>query len=382
MLPLASSETALLHWVGTWFAASYAVAGALDAGFETLIRRWERRGRLARHVVVYGGGPHGQRFIEALMRQPGNSLRIDAFFDDRAKSIPSQIGDVPFGGAADELIAFVQQNRVDEIFLALPWSADTRILDILRIFRALPVPVRLAPDSTLLHPALNGQDASAAALTPVIRRPPLSPWGQFVKSIADRGLAAFVLLWFSPLLAAIALAIKLDSRGKILFRQNRLGFNNQPFPVYKFRTMRAARSGDEMLKQAQRSDPRVTRVGGFLRRWSLDELPQLLNVLQGNMSLVGPRPHPMWRQASDLWAQGGSEPLEAIIHEYASRHRMKPGITGWAQISGYRGETATLERMHKRVELDVFYIDHWSLWLDLKIVLLTFLALFKSGEAY
>ena len=382
-LPLASSATILLHWAGSWFIASYLAAGFLDTGMEALLRRRERAGKSLRRVVVFGGGVHGQRFIDALTRQPNRCVRVAAFFDDRAKAVPGEIADVAFGGGAEELIAFVQREPIDEIFIALPWSADNRILDILRQFRPLPVPVRLAPDSTLLNPALLGRDTTAnAALAPVIRQTPLSPWGQFYKSIVDRLIASMALLWLSPLLVIVALAIKLTSRGPVLFRQQRLGFNNRPFAVYKFRSMRAARTADEALKQATRRDPRVTSVGAFIRRWSLDELPQLLNVLRGNMSLVGPRPHPMWRQASDLWAQGGSEPLEAIIHEYAARHRVKPGITGWAQISGYRGETTTIERMHKRVELDIYYIDHWSLWFDVTIIMRTFLALFKSQDAY
>lgn len=375
----AAAEPAVLHWLGAWFVASYIACGAVNTGFEALIRRRDRLGKSVRHVVVYGGSSHGQRFIAALSRQPNPCLTIDAFFDERASAVPNRIGEIPFGGGADELITYVQRNAIDEIFVALPWSADSRILDILRMFRQLPASVRLAPESTLLHPALS---PDTATLAPVIRRTPLTPWGVFFKSILDRTLAAVGLLWFSPLFAGIAIAIKLTSRGPVFFRQNRLGFNNLPFSVYKFRTMRVATTEDQTLKQARRKDSRVTEVGAFLRRWSLDELPQILNVLKGDMSLVGPRPHPMWRKASDLWEQGGSEPIEAIVHEYAARHRVKPGITGWAQISGYRGETATIDRMHKRVELDIYYIDHWSLWFDVKIILRTFIALFKSEDVY
>jgi Undecaprenyl-phosphate glucose phosphotransferase len=381
-LPLAPSEPALLHWFAAWFAANYVAAGLLGSGFDALIRHRERQGKSIRHAVVFGGGQHGQRFIDALARQPHLALKVDAFFDERTKAIPNRIGDIPFSGGADELIAYVQNHAIDDIFVALPWSADSRILDILRKFRPLPASVRLAPESALLNPALAGREAAGAALAPIIRRTPLSTWGQFNKSVLDRVVAAAALVWFSPLLAGVAVAVKLSSPGPVFFRQQRLGFNNRPFSVYKFRTMRMASSADETLKQATRKDSRVTRVGAFLRKTSLDELPQLINVLQGDMSLVGPRPHPMWRKASDLWEQGGSEPLDAIIHEYAARHRVLPGITGWAQISGYRGETATIDRMHKRVELDIYYIDHWSLWFDIKIILRTFIALFQSQDAY
>jgi len=373
------AEPAVLHWLGAWFVASYVATGALNSGFEALMRHRDRAGKSVRRVVVYGGSAHGQRFIAALTRQPNPYLSVEAYFDERAGGVPDRIGEIPFGGGADELIAYVQRNGIDEIFIALPWSADGRILDILRMFRPLPASVRLAPESALLHPALGGDEAT---LAPVIRRTPMSPWGLFFKSVLDRAVAAAALVWFAPLFAAIAVAIKLSSPGPVFFRQNRLGFNNLPFSVYKFRTMRVASSAEQTLKQARRKDSRVTKVGAFLRRSSLDELPQLINVLKGDMSLVGPRPHPMWRKASDLWEQGGSEPIEAIVHEYAARHRVKPGITGWAQISGYRGETATIDRMLKRVELDIHYIDNWSLWFDVTIILRTFVALFKSEDVY
>ena len=345
---MAPSESALLHWFATWFAACYIAGGLLDTALRSLIRRRERQGKSVRHVVVFGGGAHGQRFIDALTRQPNPLMKVDAFFDERAKSIPKPDRRHSFRRRrrrTDRLCAASCDRRY--FHRVCPGRPSSRILDILRKFRPLPASVRLAPESALLHPALLGRENTGVALAPSSAETPLSLWGQFFKSIVDRLIAAVALLWFSPLLLAIAIAIKLTSRGPMFFRQQRLGFNNLPFSVYKFRTMRVATRPDDTLKQAKRQDARVTPVGAFLRRWSLDELPQLLNVLRGDMSLVGPRPHPMWRKASDLWEQGGSEPLDAIIHEYAARHRVKPGITGWAQISGYRGETATVDRMHE-----------------------------------
>jgi polysaccharide biosynthesis protein PslA len=379
--PLVSAQ-ALLHWIGTWFIASYLLCGLFNTAFEAAIRHSEATGTLARRIVVFGGGSHGRRFIEALIREPDNGVRVEAFFDDRAKPITDRIAEVPFAGTADDLILFTRENAVDEVVIALPWSADGRILDILQKFRALPVPIRLAPDSSLLFASLAAPDGGEALLAPVIQRQPLSPWGLFVKDAIDRILAAVALILSAPLLVAIALAVKLGSPGTVFFRQPRLGFNNRPFRVFKFRTMRAARPGDEALKQATRQDPRVTPLGAFLRRWSLDELPQILNVLRGDMSLVGPRPHPIWRKAGDLWDETGNQPLEAIIHEYAARHRVKPGITGWAQVSGFRGETATVERMRRRVEYDIDYIDHWSLWFDFKIMFLTIITVFKTRDVY
>jgi len=176
----------------------------------------------------------------------------------------------------------------------------------------------------------------------------------------------------------IALLIKWDSPGPVFFRQKRLGLDNRPFSILKFRTMTQGPSGGE-LQQARRDDARVTRVGSFLRRSSLDELPQLINVLRGEMSLIGPRPHPMWTRADQLWPDQGDKPLEQVLSEYASRHRVKPGITGWAQVCGWRGETETVDKMARRVEHDLHYIENWSLWLDIRILVLT-LKTVLSGE--
>jgi len=168
----------------------------------------------------------------------------------------------------------------------------------------------------------------------------------------------------------------------VYFRQKRLGFNNRPFNVLKFRTMTHVASAQEGLRQAQRGDRRVTRIGRLLRRSSIDELPQLFNVLRGEMSLVGPRPHPIWTHAGELWPDQGDRPLDAIFSEYASRHRMKPGITGWAQVNGWRGETDTVEQIKKRVEHDLYYIEHWSVLLDLKIIARTILGGFTGHHAF
>jgi exopolysaccharide biosynthesis polyprenyl glycosylphosphotransferase len=205
---------------------------------------------------------------------------------------------------------------------------------------------------------------------------PISGWSWFIKMAEDYLVAIFVLVILSPLLFLIALAIKLDSRGPILFRQHRQGFNNAPIEIWKFRTMRTDSANPEgAVIQATHHDPRVTRVGRFLRRLSLDELPQLVNVLRGEMSIVGPRPH-----APGTRARG--QLFEEAVERYAARHRVKPGITGWAQINGWRGETDTLEKIQKRVEHDLYYIDNWSIWLDLLIIVQTIAILFRDDRAY
>jgi putative colanic acid biosynthesis UDP-glucose lipid carrier transferase len=204
---------------------------------------------------------------------------------------------------------------------------------------------------------------------------PLSTWERLAKVLEDRVLALLFLVLASPLMLLIALAIKLDSRGPVLFHQRRAGFGNDTFEMLKFRTMVAGASSDREeaeVPQARRNDTRITRVGGFLRRSSLDELPQLVNVLRGEMSLVGPRPHAI--QHDRFYA--------SLIDDYLARQRVKPGLTGWAQVNGLRGETDTPEKMRRRVLYDLYYIDNWSVWLDLKILFLTIFVGFVHKNAY
>jgi putative colanic acid biosynthesis UDP-glucose lipid carrier transferase len=220
-------------------------------------------------------------------------------------------------------------------------------------------------------PTVGFQSLAGVPMLAALERP-LSGWSLVVKAVEDRVIAGIALLCLSPLLALIALAIKLDSPGPVLFRQKRYGFANNEFTVFKFRTMRHRAAEEPDVPQARRNDPRITRVGGFLRRSSLDELPQLINVMLGDMSLVGPRPH----------AVAHNVQFAQVIDDYLSRHRVKPGITGWAQINGLRGETDTPEKMRARVQHDLYYIDHWSLLFDIKILALTPFRGFINRNAY
>jgi exopolysaccharide biosynthesis polyprenyl glycosylphosphotransferase len=204
---------------------------------------------------------------------------------------------------------------------------------------------------------------------------PLDGWRQFAKMCEDRVLSAILLLFVLPLICAVAVAVKLDSRGPVFFRQRRYGFGGCVFEAFKFRTMYVAQTDALGAQLTRRNDPRITRVGRFLRRTSLDELPQLFNVLRGEMSLVGPRPHPLAAKAADTLYH------EAISH-YALRHRVRPGITGWAQVNGWRGETETLVQLQKRVEYDLNYIEHWSLWLDMRILMRTVVCVFHNADVF
>jgi polysaccharide biosynthesis protein PslA len=375
------TDVGLGSWASAWFLSSalaMAVAGVI---VRTLAGRWRKEGRFAKRIVVYGGGEYGARFIGEAVQRGADDVAVRAYFDDRQGGGRRPIAGVPCLGNSDRLIEYVRRQKVDEIVIALPWSADERIIGILSRLRHVPVPVRLSPEIIVLR--THGLDRPLRPVeTPIIRNRPISEWDLFLKDVFDRATAAVLLLLALPVMLVVSLAVKLDSPGPVLFRQKRLGFNGRPFDVLKFRTMTPAREASATTKQASRMDRRVTRVGRFLRRSSIDELPQLINVLFGDMSLVGPRPHPMWQSAADLWPEEGDRPLDAILTEYASRHRVKPGITGWAQVCGYRGETETVDKMAKRVEYDLHYIDNWSLWLDMKILLLTVLTTVAGKNAY
>lgn len=271
----------------------------------------------------------------------------------------------------DELIEFAREHEIERIFLMLNWTRQHVIDSILDSLKILPIPVYLVPDanvaSFLRYPLLK----EGATWTVELRRAPLTKSERVVKRLFDLVGASAALLLFGPLMLAVALLIKFDSPGSALFRQTRNGFNGKAFKIFKFRTMIVAEDGLHIV-QATKDDKRVTRLGRWLRKTSIDELPQLLNVIRGEMSLVGPRPH----------ASAHNTAYERIIGNYAFRHHVKPGITGWAQVRGYRGETKAIDLMEKRIEFDLWYINNWSLWLDCLIVVRTAIGSFWQSRAY
>ncbi|MGH6671133.1 MAG: undecaprenyl-phosphate glucose phosphotransferase [Xanthobacteraceae bacterium] len=270
-----------------------------------------------------------------------------------------------------EAIAGVRSVQPDAIFLLLPWSATAIIERCAEAFLALPVEIHLGPEQ-ILHKFEDVELSKQGPLASLkLTRLPLSTFEIVQKRLFDVAFAAMALIASTPLLVLVAILIRLDSPGPVFFVQRRYGFNQRPFRIIKFRTMRTLDDG-AVVPQAVRDDPRLTRIGRSLRRWNIDEIPQLFNVLTGDMSLVGPRPH----------ALSHDRKYEQRIALYARRHNVKPGITGWAQINGLRGATETDEKMRKRVEYDLFYIDNWSLWLDLKIVARTALSPAAYRNAY
>ncbi len=359
------------------FAIAWLVLGL--AGFILVrlamllqIDRWRAAGRLGRSVAVIGAGEPAKHLLQHLSTIARARYRVVGVFDDQAGVIGPAVEGHRILGTVDDLLLYARSHPLDEIIIAIPWQDSEKLQTITKKLKTVPINVKLCPNYGGWSLPARGFEAVAGIPMLAVHERPIAGWSLVLKEVEDRIIAAVLLVVLLPLLAMIALAIKLDSPGPVLFRQKRYGFNNNPITVFKFRTMFVAPEDERNVPQARRNDPRVTRVGGFLRRTSLDELPQLLNVLNGEMSLVGPRPH----------AVAHNEQYAKIIDDYLSRHRVKPGITGWAQVNGYRGETDTPDKMRRRVQYDLYYIDNWSLFFDLKIMLLTPFVGFVNRNAY
>jgi putative colanic acid biosynthesis UDP-glucose lipid carrier transferase len=354
-------------WAVLWLVAAWLFLVAARCIARATISRWRTQGRLLRNVAILGAGPAALVLADRLRRGDEEANVMGVFLD-----APVSPDDQGVSGDSDTLAVLADVGKVDEIILALPWSSPAALNRAIAKFAAAQVEVKIDPGISEIEfpPQEFGLIAGIPTLT--VQRRPLSGWGAPVKRVEDVVCAAVLLILISPLLAAIAILIKLDSRGPVLFRQERYGFNNNRIMVCKFRSMRHDPAPDPAVPQARRNDPRVTRVGALLRRTSLDELPQLFNVLRGTMSLVGPRPH----------ASAHNEKYVKLIDGYLGRHRMKPGITGWAQVNGWRGETETIEQMRRRLEHDLFYIANWSLLLDVKVCLMTIPVVARGTNAY
>jgi Undecaprenyl-phosphate glucose phosphotransferase len=341
------------------------------------VRRWSREGRLDRRAVLVGGGDPGEGLVKALGAQEDSEVRLLGVFDDRGDDrAPNFCGGLPKLGTVDDLVEFARRTRVDLVLFSLPISAESRILQMLKKLWVLPVDIRLSAHTNQLRfrPRSYSYIGSVPVLDVFDR--PIADWDVVMKSLFDKVVGSLALLAALPVMALVALAIKLDSRGPILFRQKRYGFNNELIEVYKFRSMYVDQTDATAAKLVTKGDPRVTRVGRFIRKTSLDELPQFLNVVfKGNLSLVGPRPHAVHAKAVDRL-------YDEAVDGYFARHRVKPGITGWAQINGWRGELTDADKIKGRVEHDLYYIENWSLLFDFEILLKTPQSLLKSENAY
>jgi Undecaprenyl-phosphate glucose phosphotransferase len=288
-----------------------------------------------------------------------------------SKEVDPEIRNADDQRTINYLADFVRLHDCRQILLALPWSDTDRIEFVRDQIKALPVAARLLPDSRA-RSLTNSKWSTCNSVLPIdVQRAPLSGEQRFVKRLVDVSVSCLALLFFIPIMLLTAIAIKLDSPGPVIFRQCRRGFNGKRFVIFKFRTMTVQENGATVV-QAARKDSRVTSLGQLLRASSLDELPQLLNVLRGDMSLIGPRPH----------ALAHDDYFESILGDYAFRHHVKPGITGWAQCNGARGATPSIEHISERVRLDLWYINNWSLWLDIHILIKTIFEVARRRNAY
>jgi Undecaprenyl-phosphate glucose phosphotransferase len=364
-----------------WLAGYYGGGLLLLMGFRValsrVIRRWTAQGRLERRAVVVGGGDAGAGLINALAAQRDSDLRLVGVFDDRGEDrSPPMCAGLQKLGSVDHLVEFARRTRVDLVLFSLPISAETRILQMLKKLWVLPVDIRLSAHSNKLR--FRPRAYSYIGNLPVLDvfDKPITDWDVVMKWLFDKGVGGLLLAAAAPFMALTALAIKLDSPGPVFFRQKRYGFNNEMIEVYKFRSMHVDQCDPTAAKLVSKGDPRVTRVGRFIRKTSLDELPQLINVvLKGDLSLVGPRPHAVHAKAADRL-------YDEAVDGYFARHRVKPGITGWAQVNGWRGETDTHEKIQRRVEHDLYYIENWSVIFDFYILTKTPFALAKGENAY
>jgi Undecaprenyl-phosphate glucose phosphotransferase len=362
-------------WAGLWFIFTIVGLTGARVGLLVLIRCWAKRGSFQRNIAVVGAGAEAERLLAHLASARDPTVRVVGVFDDRSSRAPKSVaGHLVWGRVAD-LREFTKTMRVDEVIVAIPWTAEDSLMCIFSQLRCLPVEVRLAPGP--IGYRLLSRPVSHLAQLPLLHVAdrPLDDWGVMVKGLEDRILGSLILLLIALPMALIALAVKLDSPGPVLFRQKRYGLNNQLIEVLKFRSMRNDLCDQDGIVSTQVNDARLTRVGAFLRRTSLDELPQFINVLRGEMSIVGPRPH-----ATETKAEGRL--LEEVVAEYSVRHKVKPGITGWAQVNGWRGTIDSVEKLRNRVEFDIYYLENWSLLLDLRIIALTLFKGFVGKDAY
>lgn len=361
--------------MGTWFVAAPVALWGYRAIVRYALWVLRRRGVGTRKAVIAGAGMLGRRLAQVLTQAPWMGFRVMAFYDDAPKDPVSMApgGSIPVAGTLDDLIRDAHGRSFDLVFITLPMRAERRIREIVDALGDTAVSVYFVPDFFVFD--LIQSRATLVSGIPVLSvfESPFSlAVNRWLKRLEDMVLASTALIFLAVPMGLIAVGVKLSSPGPVLFRQKRHGFNGDEIEVWKFRTMTCCEDGKNAFRQATACDPRVTPFGRFLRRTSLDELPQLINVLQGRMSLVGPRPH----------AVAHNEQFRKIIPGYMRRHKVKPGITGLAQVNGWRGETDTLEKMQKRVEYDLEYLRSWSLWLDLKILFLTVFEVVRGRNAY
>jgi Undecaprenyl-phosphate glucose phosphotransferase len=372
------------EWVFSWLVLSILFTAATRIVAAQRVRTLQSKGQLTESIAVVGAGPVADKFDRHLRQTQVANVRLVGVFDEIKAEIPKLgLAERPRVSSStwpvhslDRLIELGKSRSIDWIVITVQDGEEERMRALVERLNVLSIPIALCPENARLQSACKSVDYVGNGMPVLLLADrPIKRWNAILKSVEDAVLGWLLAAMLLPVFALIALAIRMDSPGPIIFRQKRHAFNNTEFDIYKFRTMRWQPQTTETLQQTQRNDQRVTRLGRWLRETSLDELPQLFNVLTGEMSLIGPRPHAVNMRTEDRL---GWE----ITDRYAHRHRVKPGMTGWSQVNGARGATDTIAQLQRRVELDLYYIEHWSLWLDIKILFMTFWTVMKKTNAY
>ncbi len=363
----AFSESVIGYWLGLAPFSQVLAHLALRRAAPQLLRL---QGPLPRAVIV-GMNSQGEALARQITGSDYAGIQLLGFIDDRGDERCVKQAQFKLIGKIDQLPEFVKINRVQFIYLSLPMTSRPRILQVLDGLKDTTASIYFVPDMFITDLIQGRSDAVCGVTVISVCDTPFRGYSGFLKRSSDILLSLLILLLISPLMLLIAILIKLDSPGPVFFKQRRYGLDGEEIVVYKFRSMVVTEDGAE-IAQAKKNDARVTRLGAFLRRSSLDELPQFVNVLQGRMSVVGPRPH----------AVAHNELYRTLIKGYMVRHKVRPGITGWAQVNGQRGETDTLEKMQARIDFDLDYLRNWALQLDLYIIFKTIRLVFKDSAAY
>ncbi len=371
----ASSEFSRV-WLASWYFGGGATLILMRVVLLSTLRSFAQPDENICNIVVIGTRNRAERVAEHLSRSGRGSYRLLGVFFDRDD--PVDLGANSVGhpkGAVSELLAYAQTMQIDTVLIAVPLDDRARIERIIRELKLFPINVHIVAHSETLPLRVKGLSHIGDIPLLNVADKPISGWDYLLKWLLDKIVASAMIVFLSPVMAVVALAIKLQDGGPVLFRQKRIGFNNELIEIFKFRSMYVKQCDANASNLVTRGDKRVTPVGRFIRKTSLDELPQLINVLRGELSLVGPRPHA-------TQAKAGDQLYDKVVDLYFARHKVKPGITGWAQINGWRGETDTYTKIKSRVEHDLYYIENWSIYFDLYILLRTPFELFNDQQAY
>ncbi|MEO5365254.1 MAG: undecaprenyl-phosphate glucose phosphotransferase [Magnetococcus sp. WYHC-3] len=357
-----------------WYAFTFLLMSTYRISFRFILRTLRSHGFNHKRVVIAGAGSLGQHIARQISHATWTGLEVIGFFDDRHEELKGTVlaNNLPCLGTLDDVNDYVENNNIHQVWMALPLRAVTRMTELEFSMRHSTAELHMIPDIFVFKLLNYSMDEVASIPRLNLQVRPIRGASAAAKTVVDMGLALVGLLVLALPMLVIAALIKLTSPGPVIFRQQRHGFDSKPIEVWKFRTMYLHSEDSGQITQATRNDSRITPIGRVLRKLSLDELPQLINVLQGRMSLVGPRPHAV--EHNDYYKQ--------LIDRYMVRHIVKPGITGWAQVNGLRGETPTVETMRLRIECDLYYVENWSLWFDIRIIFMTIWTILKKENAY